>query len=69
MGNLQALGVQELTVEDQRALVGGEGWIARVFGWLVGGIGGGAMNIVEVTVDAASDFAHGFAAGYAEARG
>ena len=69
MGNLQALGIQELTFGEQRALVGGDGMIAKIFGWFIGGVGGGAMNIVDGALDAGSDFVNGFAAGYAEARG
>ena len=69
MGNLHAIGVQELTCEQQRALVGGGGMIARIVGWAVGAVGGGIANIVDAALDAADDFGNGFRAGYAESRG
>ena len=69
MGNLQALGVQELSCQEQRALVGGDGMIAKIIGRVVGAVGAAVMNIVDATVGAAGDFADGFGAGYAEARG
>ena len=67
IANLQALGVHELTFEEQRALVGG-GWIARVAGWAVGAFLGGIANLGEAMGEAAGDFVNGFAAGYSEAR-
>ena len=69
MGNLQALGIQELTLGEQRALVGGDGMIAKVFGWLIGAVAGVAMNIADPILDAGTDFGNGLLAGYAEARG
>ncbi len=69
MGNLQALGVQELSCQEQRARVGGDGMIARIIGRVVGAVGAAGMDVVGATVGAAGDCADGFGAGYAEARG
>lgn len=65
---LQGMGLQALSVEEQRALVGGGGWIAKIFGWAVGVIGGGVVNLGEFIGEAAGDFVNGFEAGYNAAR-
>ena len=71
MGNLQALGIQELAFEEQRALVGGEGFIMVLAGWgafAIGVVGGGIANLVEWFCEAPGEIGRGFTSGYAVSR-
>jgi hypothetical protein len=66
--NLVALGIQELTFEEQCALLGGEGIaedLGRVLGWFTGALGAVHHSYHEVL----DDVRYGFWEGYHEARG
>ena len=65
MGNLSAIGIQELTSGEQRALVGG-GPLARRIGIAVGIIGGALWAGFISLDDFVWEFAEGFTEGFAE---
>ena len=67
MENVRALGIQELTFEEQRALQGGEGFaedIGFIFSFIARGLIHGAVS----QFDFVGDFVGGFMEGYSEAR-
>ncbi len=68
MGNLNALGIQELTFGEQRAL-GGGGPLARAIGYTIGLFGSAVWSAIMGLDDFAWEFAEGFAEGFAEEYG
>lgn len=68
MGNLSALGIQELTLGEQREVVGG-GPLAEAIGYTLGFIGASLWAGFISLDDFAWDFAEGFAEGFAEEYG
>ena len=67
MENVRALGIQELTFEEQRALQGGEG-IGEDLGFIIGFIGRALKHGAVSQFDHVRDFVEGFMEGYSEAR-
>ena len=63
MGNLEVLGIQELALGDQRALVGG-GPLATKIGLVIGFIGGVFAGLDDFVWEFAEGFAEGFAEEY-----